>query len=173
MSTLNFVIGTLEKSDTKLVINNKTSWNIGISFIEAFMVVLGIYTLTENIFGNGFSKVVGVVLISLGFFVASRPHLEELIFDKIKQEMIVVERQWFRVVTRRLQISFSSIIGLNVKAEYSETVWLHTFWLDLGDGNYLAIGKTSEEKVHEVINAISSILNFDESQVRQWGKSEA
>ncbi|NJK60392.1 MAG: hypothetical protein HC918_09330 [Oscillatoriales cyanobacterium SM2_1_8] len=84
--------------------------------------------------------------------------------------MIAVERRWFGLVTKKIQIPFSHILGLNVKAEYSETVWLHTFWLDLGNGNYLAIGKTSDEKVIEVIQAISSILNFDESRVSQWGK---
>ena len=175
MSTLNFVIGTLVESDTELLINNKTPWNIGISFIEAFLIVLGLYcTLTDNnISGNAFSKGIGIGLVSLGSFFASRPHLEELIFDKAKQEMIAIERRWFRLVTKKLQIPFSRIVGLNVKAEYSETIWSHVFWLDLGDGNYLAIGKTSDEKVFEVINAVASILNFDESQVRHSGKDEA
>jgi len=180
MSTLNFVIGTLVESDSGLLVNNKTHWNFGVSFAEVFLIALGLYILlsdrtaleTTNAFENILPRVGGVVIIAIGIFVASRPHLEELTFDSAQQEMIMIERRWFRLATHKSQFPFSRIVGLNVKAEYSESEWLHFFWLDLGDGNYLAIGRTSEDRVLEVISAICSVLNFDDSRVKRSGKSE-
>jgi hypothetical protein len=181
MSTLNFVIGTLVENDSQLLVNNKTPWNFGVLFTEVFLIALGLYLLlsdrtaleTTNAFANILPRVGGVVIIVIGIFVASRPHLEELIFDSVQQEMIMIERRWFRLATRKSQFPFSRIVGLNIKAEYRESERLHFFWLDLGDRNYLAIGRTSDERVSEVVNAICSVLNFDESHVNHSGKSEA
>lgn len=167
MSTLNFVIGELIESESKLIINNKTPWNLGVSFLEVLLVVFGTYTLGENIFGIGFSQGVGIGLIGLGIFLTSRPHLEELIFDKVQQEVMIIERRWFRLAKYKSQFPFSSIVGLNVKAERSESELLHFLWLDLGDGNFLAIGRTSDDRVSEIIKAICLILNFDESRVKR------
>lgn len=51
MFTLNFVIGILETSETKLVINNKTAWNLGVSFFEFILVGFGLYSLFGNLLG--------------------------------------------------------------------------------------------------------------------------
>lgn len=180
MSTLNFEIGIFVKDETKLLINNKTLWNKGVILMEVIFLASGLYLLLSdsttldvaNFFESSISKIVGIGLIIIAIFVISRPHLEQLIFDRIQREVIVIESKWFGLYQQKSQFPFNSIVALNVKAEYSESVWLHSFWLDLGEGNYLPLGKTSDERVSEVIEAISSTLELNHSQIKHWGKSE-
>jgi hypothetical protein len=180
MSTLNFEIGTLVKDDTKLLINNKTLWNKGVILMEVIFLASGLYLLlgdsttlaVENFFESSISKIAGFGLIIIAIFVVSSPHLEQLIFDRIQREVIVIESKWFGLYKNKYKFNFSCIIALNVKAEYSESVWLHSFWLDLGEGNYLPLGKTSDERVSEVVEAISSILELDHTQIKHWGKQD-
>lgn len=174
MSTLNFEIGSLDLQDKQLVIENKTLYNTAVIGAELILIPLGLYLLlgypselVSNFFELGIVKVAAVISLWSGFVIASSLHLEKLTIDPEQQEIRILERRWFGLIPQRSQYRFDRSSHLIVKGWESEGSVLYTLWLDLGEENKICLGRTSEQRVTEVVQAISTALELDETRVKR------
>ena len=172
MSTLNFEIGSLSTSNTTLMIENKTIYNMSIVALEPILVVLGLYLLfayPTNLVNEGFElsivKVGGLISLASGIVVASSLHLECLIVDRQEKKVTIVERRWYRLISKKISYAFDYIVSVIVKSEYRESSLVYTLWLVLGDENKICLGNTSGDRIDEVVTTIRDALELEENQI--------